>query len=78
VTDTDFILDVIEEYAIISPFDGAIALNGALYKNIAILKKRYKDDVIIYREHPIGCIGLFQLIQKPSYKRAFLCKEKLF
>jgi hypothetical protein len=43
----------IEEYGVTSKLDGAITLNGALFQNLAKLKKLYADDVSIM-EHPLG------------------------
>jgi hypothetical protein len=48
----DYTMDV-KDYAVTSPLDGAIALNGGLFKNLAKLKKLYAEDVRIL-EHPLG------------------------
>jgi len=48
----DYTMDL-RDYALTNPADGAIALNGALYKNPAKLKKRYANDVRI-KEHTKG------------------------
>jgi hypothetical protein len=41
------------DYAFTSPLDGAITLNGGLFKNIAKLKEIYANDVR-FLEHPQG------------------------
>jgi len=48
----DYTMDV-KDYALTSPLDGAITLNGSLFKNITNLKKLYAEDVR-FLEHPLG------------------------
>jgi hypothetical protein len=48
----DYTMDL-GDYAITNPLDGAIVLNGGLFKNLSILKKLYADDVRVL-EHPLG------------------------
>ncbi|MDR1252462.1 MAG: hypothetical protein LBK62_09885 [Treponema sp.] len=43
----------LDDYAFTSPLDGAITLNGGLFKNIAKLKEVYANDVR-FLEHPRG------------------------
>jgi hypothetical protein len=43
----------LDDYTFTNPLDGAITLNGSLFKNIAKLKKVYAKDVL-FLEHPSG------------------------
>jgi len=71
----DYTMDLMD-YAITSPFDGAIALNGALFKNLANLKKLYADDVGIL-EHPLGTDYRSIVIHEASHSIMLKISRKL-
>jgi hypothetical protein len=73
----DYAMDI-KEYADTSELNGTITLNGALFKNLAELKKLYKNDVdpkIL--EHPIGTDYRSIVVHEASHSIMLKLSQKL-